>query len=198
MDTLNTCTYIYIYIYIYNLCVCVCVCVFVYICVYIYVSWRAWRWFKRVETCRPNIVFYVINMCFDCCYILCMYYINTSAWLLSICSTVTYITKHDISLSLFTDKFGFLVSRSRSPICKRFRSKSYESCRYLWSQSLLLSVPAFLPDLQEGVEQKLCLYLIPAHKSQGVLKSGDRGGHEQHCSRLAPIHDSMMTGRISK
>ena len=29
------------------------------------VSWRAWRWFKRVETCRPKIVFYVINCRFD-------------------------------------------------------------------------------------------------------------------------------------
>ena len=27
------------------------------------VSWRAWRWLKRVETCRPKIVFYVTKCC---------------------------------------------------------------------------------------------------------------------------------------
>ena len=27
------------------------------------VSWRTGRWLKRVETCRPKIVFYIINCC---------------------------------------------------------------------------------------------------------------------------------------
>ena len=28
-----------------------------------YIPWRAWRWLKRVETCCPKIVFYVMNCC---------------------------------------------------------------------------------------------------------------------------------------
>ena len=38
------------------------------------VSWRAWRWLKRVETCRPKIVFYVINCCVltDILYYVCI------------------------------------------------------------------------------------------------------------------------------
>jgi len=40
---------------------------------------------------------------------------------------------------------------------KRFRPKSYELSTRLWSQPLLLSVPVVLPNMQEELEQILCL-----------------------------------------
>jgi hypothetical protein len=59
-------------------------------------------------------------------------------------------------LQIFTGvKYGFLMSRGTCPICKQFRPESYEACPHLWSQPLLLSVPLFLPNLQEDVKQKL-------------------------------------------
>ena len=64
-------------------------------------------------------------------------------------------------LQIFTGVHcGFLMSRGRCANYKRFLPKSYESCLHLWSQQLLLFVPVVLPDLQEEVEQKICLWLI--------------------------------------
>jgi len=61
-------------------------------------------------------------------------------------------------LQIFTSvQCGFLVSRGRCLIYKRFRPKSYDSRPRQWSQPLLLSVPVVLPNLQEEVERKLCL-----------------------------------------
>jgi len=52
---------------------------------------------------------------------------------------------------------GLLMSRGRCPIFKLFLPKSYKSYTHLNSQPLLLSVSVVLPNLQEGVEQELCL-----------------------------------------
>ena len=60
-------------------------------------------------------------------------------------------------LLIFTGvQCGFIVSRGRCPICRRFRPKSHESYPYLWSQPLLLSVSVVLPNLQDEVDQNLC------------------------------------------
>ena len=64
---------------------------------------------------------------------------------------------------------GFLVSRGRCPNGKLFLSKSYKSCPHLWSQQILLSVPAILPNIQKEANQKLCLERIPTQKRPGVL-----------------------------
>jgi hypothetical protein len=71
-------------------------------------------------------------------------------------------------LQIFTDiECGFLMSRGRCPIRKRFRSKSYESYPHLWSHPLLLSVPVVLPDLQEDVEQNSVFNLSPHREVKG-------------------------------
>jgi hypothetical protein len=64
---------------------------------------------------------------------------------------------------------GFLVSCGRCPNGKLFLSKSYKSCPYLWSQKLLLSVPAVHPNTQEEANQKFCLEPIPIQKRPKVL-----------------------------
>ena len=45
-------------------------------------SLRAWRWLKRVETCRPRIVFYIINRCIltDIVYLICIRKIYRDDW----------------------------------------------------------------------------------------------------------------------
>jgi len=41
--------------------------------------------------------------------------------------------KFKFYIQIFTRvRYGFLVSRGRCPISKRFHSKSYESCPHLW------------------------------------------------------------------
>jgi hypothetical protein len=74
------------------------------------------------------------------------------------------------SLQIFTAfQCGFLVSRGRCPICKRFRPRSYESCPHVRSQPLLLSVPVVLPNLQEEMLKTMSLTSLPTWKSPGVL-----------------------------
>jgi hypothetical protein len=57
--------------------------------------------------------------------------------------------------------------------------------------------PQFFETCRKSLNKNFVFSLSPHRKSRDV-KSGGRGGHKQHCSRLAPIHDSMMTGRIYK
>jgi len=64
---------------------------------------------------------------------------------------------------------GFLVSRGRCPLCKRFRPKSYESCPRFWSQTLLLPVTMVLPNLQEELNKNLMFNVYPKIKVQGFL-----------------------------
>ena len=100
-------------------------------------------------------------------------------------------------LQIFTGvQCGFLVSRGRCPIYKRFRPKSYESCPHPWSQPLLLSVPVVLPNLQDEVEQKL-LSLTYTHTetSRGVI-SGDRGGQTISFHHVQTKQPPCRTGRI--
>jgi hypothetical protein len=43
------------------------------------VPWRAWWWLKGVETCSPEVTFYILYnklLCFDRYFILCMYQIS--------------------------------------------------------------------------------------------------------------------------
>ena len=71
-------------------------------------------------------------------------------------------------LQIFTDvECGFLMSRGRCPICKRFRPKSFESYPHLWSQPLLLSVPIVLTHLQEDAEQNSVFNLSPHGEVHG-------------------------------
>jgi len=66
--------------------------------------------------------------------------------------------KFQFDLQIFTGvQCGFLVSRGVCVIYKRFLPKSYDSRPRQWSQPLLLSFPVVLPNLQEDVDQKLCL-----------------------------------------
>ena len=71
---------------------------------------------------------------------------------------------------------GFLVSRGRRPICKRFHPKSHKACSYLWSQPLPLSVPGSSSKLAgRGGTKTLSLTYPHTEKSRGV-KSDDLGG----------------------
>ena len=71
-------------------------------------------------------------------------------------------------LQIFTGvQRGFLVSPGRCPICKWFRSRTYQSCPHLCSQPLLLSVPIVLPNLQEEMEQNFVFNVSPHRKVQG-------------------------------
>ena len=60
-----------------------------------------------------------------------------------------------------------------------------------------ITVPVVIPNLQEGVEQNLCLQRNPTQKSQGVLKQAIVVA-KLSFHHAQPVHNSTMTCRISK
>ena len=80
-------------------------------------------------------------------------------------------------LQIFTAvQCGFLFSRGRCPIRKRFRPKSYESCPHLGSQPLLLSIARSSPKLGGRGGTKILYLTYPHREKSKFIKSGDRGG----------------------
>ena len=62
------------------------------------------------------------------------------------------------NLQIFTVvQFGFLVSRGRCLIYKRFLPKSYETCPHLWWQPLLIAMSVVHPNFQGELKDKFCL-----------------------------------------
>ena len=109
------------------------------------VTWRAWWWLKRVETCRPKIVFYVIScVVTDILYCVCNIIIHCwwEFFCAFTCSVLTYFVIYSWFRTVSFSVFSTFCTYTRKILNRMMIFHTWRTCHCQITDDYELGLPS--------------------------------------------------------